>query len=79
MVSMRQAHKAGTDTFAINDNKIYVIAGSDKPIKVVREGEGLVIATDAYSTADLTQNYLYGEKYGVGAIFSQKMGIYTLS
>ena len=79
MVSMRQAHKAGTDTFAINDKKIYVIAGSDKPIKVVREGEGLVIATDAYSTADLTQNYLYGEKYGVGAIFSQKMGIYTLS
>lgn len=55
MVSMRQAHKVGTDTFAINDNKIYVIAGSDKPIKFVREGEGLMITTDAMSRADLTQ------------------------
>lgn len=55
MVSMRQAHKVGTDTFAINDNKIYVIAGSDKPIKFVREGDGMMISTDAMSRADLTQ------------------------
>lgn len=55
MVSMRQAHKVGTDTFAINDNKIYVIAGSDKPIKFVREGDGLMISTDPMSRADLTQ------------------------
>lgn len=79
MVSMKQVHKPGTDTFAINDNKIYVMAGGDKPIKLVREGEGLMIATDAYSTADLTQAWLYGEKYGLGVIFNQRMGIYTLS
>lgn len=79
MVSMRQAHKAGTDAFAINDKKIYVMAGSDKPIKLVREGEGLMIATDAMSNADLTQEYLYGEKYGLGVIFNQKMGIYTIA
>lgn len=79
MVAMKQVHKPGTDTFAINDNKIYVMAGGDKPIKLVREGEGLMIATDAYSTADLTQNYLYGERYGLGVIFNQRMGIYTLS
>lgn len=79
MVSMRQAHKVGTDTFAINDNKIYVVAGSDKPIKVVREGDGLMISTDAYNKADLTQEYLYGERYGIGAIFNEKMGIYTMA
>ncbi len=79
MVSMRQAHKVGTDTFAINDNKIYVLAGSDKPIKMVTEGEGLMISTEAFNNADLTQEYLYGEKYGIGAIFNQKMGIYTMS
>ena len=55
MVSMRQVHKPGTDAFAINDNKIYVMAGNDKPIKFVREGEGLMVATDAFSNADLTQ------------------------
>lgn len=79
MVSMRQVHKPGTDAFAINDNKIYVMAGNDKPIKFVREGEGLMVATDAFSNADLTQEYLYGEKYGIGVIFNQKMGIYTLA
>lgn len=55
MVSMRQVHKPGTDAFAINDNKIYVMAGNDKPIKFVREGEGLMVATDAFNNADLTQ------------------------
>lgn len=79
MVSMRQVHKPGTDAFAINDNKIYVMAGNDKPIKFVREGEGLMVATDAFNNADLTQEYLYGEKYGIGVIFNQKMGIYTLA
>ena len=79
MVSMRQVHKPGTDAFAINDNKIYVMAGNDKPIKFVREGEGLMVATDAFNNADLTQEYLYGEKYGIGVIFNQKIGIYTLA
>lgn len=79
MVSMRQAHKAGTDQFAINDNKIYVIAGNDKPIKFVNHGEGLMISTDAINKADLTNEYLYGQSYGCGVICNQKMGIYTLS
>ena len=38
-----------------------------------------MIATDAMSNADLTQEYLYGEKYGLGVIFNQKMGIYTIA
>lgn len=79
MVSVKQVHKIGTDEFALNDNKIYVMAGSDKPIKMVTEGEGLMIATDAMSNADLTREWLYGEKYGLGIICNQKMGIYTLS
>lgn len=79
MVSMKQAHKAGTDQFAINDNKIYVIAGNDKPIKFVNHGEGLMVSTEAINKADLTQEYLYGQAYGCGVIFNQKMGIYTLS
>ena len=79
MISMRQTHKPGTDTFAINDNKIYIVASDDKPIKCVNEGEGLMVSTDSLSNADLTQEYLYGQKYGCAAIFNQKMGIWTLS
>lgn len=55
MIAMKQAHKVGTDQFAINDNKIYVIAGNDKPIKFVNHGEGLMISTEAINKADLTQ------------------------
>lgn len=64
MVAMKQVHKVGTDEFAINDNKIYVMAGSDKPIKLVREGDGLMISTDAFSNADLTQEL---EHYALAA------------
>lgn len=64
MVSMKQVHKVGTDEFAINDNKIYVLAGDDKPIKYVTEGEGLMIATDPMSNADLTQEL---EHYAMAA------------
>ncbi len=64
MVSMRQAHKVGTDAFAINDNKFQVLAGSDQPIKMVTEGEGLMISTEAFNNADLTQEL---EHYAVAA------------
>lgn len=55
IVTMKQAHKYGTDEFAINDNKIYVIASDDKPIKYVTEGTGLLVERQATDNADLTQ------------------------
>lgn len=79
IVTMKQAHKVGTDTFAINDNRIYIIAADDKPIKFVNEGNGLLIERQATENADLTQEYLYGSAYGVGVICNEKMGVYTLS
>lgn len=79
LVSVKQVHKAGTDDFLLDDNKLYVIAADDKPIKFVNEGTGLLINHESMENADLTQEYLYGQAYGVGAIFNEKMGIYTLS
>ena len=75
MVSVRQAHKAGTDTFLIDDTKLWIIASDDKPIKMVDKGEGLMIETDADSNADLTKEYLYGQEYGVGLLINGKLGI----
>lgn len=34
VICLKQAHKAGTSTFALNDNKIWVVASDDQPIKV---------------------------------------------
>lgn len=78
MIMLKQAHKPGTSAFALSDSKIWVIAGGDKPIKVVNEGEGLLIEREP-TGADLTQEYVYGQGVGVGAICAAKMGVMTLA
>lgn len=78
MISLKQAHKAD-GTFAMSDSKIYVIAGDDKPIKMVNEGTGLLAQKEAMSNNDLTQEYVYGQAYGTGAICAEKLGVYTIS
>ncbi len=79
LVQMRQSHKPGTSTFALNNNKLYIIAAGDAPIKVVNEGEGLIIERDPTANNDLTQEYIYGQNVGVGVICSAKMGVWTLA
>lgn len=74
MIWIPQRHKVGTDEFLLDDNKIYVIAGDDKPIKVVNVGEGILSANDPLQAHDMTQNYLYGQEFGVGVKFNTKMG-----
>ena len=74
-IRMNQAHKPGTDAFALNDSKIFIIAGDDKPIKVVNEGEGMLYEHDADRNADLTQEYVYGQAFGVGVVIAQKLGV----
>ena len=46
----------------------------DKPVKVVNEGEGLLIDRDPSANADLTQEYVYGQGIGVGVICAAKLG-----
>lgn len=74
-IRMNQAHKTGTDTFALTDSKIWVIAGDDKPIKVVNEGDGILFEGEATAKADLTKEYVYAQKLGVGVIVAQKLGV----
>lgn len=79
MICLKQAHKPGTSTFALNDNKVFVLAADDQPIKVVNEGEGLLINREATENADLTQEYVYGQGLGVAAICAAKLGVCTLA
>ena len=66
--ALPQRHKVGSTDFILPDNIITVIAGDDKPIKLVREGDGIVHMGDPFDNMDLTQEYLYGEKYGLGIL-----------
>ena len=56
-----------------------VIAGGDKPVKVVNEGEGLMIEGDPTDNQDLTKEYVYGQPMGVAVACSEAMGVFTFS
>lgn len=70
VVAVPQRHKVGSTEFVMDDDIITIIAGDDKPIKVVYEGNPIVLMGDPMSNADFTQEYLYGEKYGMGIVLA---------
>lgn len=79
MICMRQVHKAGTSVFALDDSKIFIVAGDDKPVKVVNEGDGILYESDPTANNDLTKEYIYGQAFGVGVACSEKMGVFTFA
>lgn len=67
-IKVPQRHKVGTDDFLFNDNVLTVIAGPAKPIKLVIEGNPMINLGSFFDNEDLTQDYVYGQKYGVGYV-----------
>lgn len=65
-----QRHKVNSTDFIFPDNILTVIAGDDKPIKCVYEGQSTVLLGGPTKNKDFTQEYLYGEKYGMGIVLS---------
>lgn len=65
-----QRHQIGKTDFVLDDDMITVIAGDDKPIKVVYEGDPIVLMGNPMDNADFTQEYFYGEKYGMGIVLA---------
>ena len=78
-IKLNQVHVPGTTTFMLDDKKIYVVASDDKPIKVVTEGEGIIYMSDPFDNADLSQEYLYMESYGVAIATTEQLGIYSMT
>jgi len=70
VVATPQRHKVNSTEFVMDDNVITIIAGDDKPIKCVYEGQSVVLLGDPTSNKDFTQDYLYGEKYGMGIVLA---------
>lgn len=63
-----QRHQVGTTNFLFDDKTITIVAGDDKMIKFVYEGDPIVLMGDPMTNADFTQEYLYGTKYGLGLV-----------
>lgn len=70
-----QRHKIGTTQFVLDDNLLTIVAGDDKPIKCVYEGDPLMIMGDPLKNADLTHEYFYASRWGMGIVLAQNTGI----
>lgn len=78
IIVLDNAHKTGTTEFILG-NDLYIVAGDDKFIKGVIEGETLIINGDPMNNADLSQEYLMTQSWGLKSILSEEMGCYKLS
>lgn len=56
---MPQRHKIGSTDFVFDDNVITIIAGEDRPVKFISEGNGTIIMGQPTDNQDLTQNLNY--------------------
>lgn len=65
-----QRHKLNSTEFVLDDDTLTIIAGDAKPIKCVYEGSPIILAGNPMDNADMTQEYMYGEKYGMGIILA---------
>lgn len=82
VVTTPQRHKINSTDFVLDDDVLTIIAGDDKPIKCVYEGNPIVIMGNPMDNGDLTQEFLYGEKYGMGIVLAggnAGIGRYELS
>lgn len=70
VIGMPQRHKVGTSEFIFDDKVLTIIAGDQKPFKFVYEGDPIAIMKDPTTNMDLTPEYFFGEKWGVGIVMA---------
>ena len=60
-------------------NDLYIIAGEDKFLKGVEEGQTLIIPGNPLNNADLSQEWMMAQRFAVEAVVASKNGVYHLS
>lgn len=61
VLAIPQRHQIGSTSFVMPDNVLTVIAGDDRPIKFVKEGNPLIITKNPEDNMDLTQELEYAQ------------------
>lgn len=78
VIAMKNAHVAGTTNFVLN-NDIIVVGADDKFVKLVTEGDTLVIDKDPYDNADLSKEYFMAQRWGIAvAMVDNCAGYYDI-
>lgn len=79
MVAVTQRHKINSTEFIFDDTILYVVPAGIKPIKYVTEGNDTIYMFDPTNNADLSTEYLYMMKDGVGVVISEAFGVYDMT
>lgn len=78
-MELAQGHKLGTFDFVLPDDKIYVISGDQKPVKLVLEGTTEVKEiSDGTTNADGTVENVIRFKAGTSVAYGGVIGLITL-
>ena len=77
--ALKNGHKVGTTDFILSDTDVYVVAGDDKFIKFVTEGDTTILYGNPMDNADLSQEFMVAHKYGTAIALSQAFGVYRIS
>lgn len=75
VVAIPQRHKVNGTDFLLDDHTLTIVAGDDKPIKYITEGNSTVIMGNPTGNADLTQDYFYAENTGLALVLASNAGI----
>lgn len=80
MMVIKQAHKVGSEEFAINPNFLLVVPKSpDKFVKLVVEGDSMIVEGDGTNRKDFQRDYTFIKKAGIAVLSASKFGIYRLT
>lgn len=79
MVALKQFHEKGSDKFVLDDNCLYVVAGGEKFIKFVEEGDVYLDDRDVTRYNDKTIEYFMEKTWGVAIMISGKIGKFTFA
>lgn len=79
LILLPQAHRVGTDEFMVDDKMLLVVPQGEKIVKVVVEGDALMVETaDAGARNDQQMEYMLQKKFGVAVMQSAVYGIYRM-
>jgi hypothetical protein len=82
MMEIPQVFQLNTFDFKLDDNKLFVLPANTKPIKVVREGQTIIVdnpGNGQHMNMDMSYEHTVITKYGVVTIFNVAYGVYNLS
>jgi len=79
LLELPQAHKPGTNDFAIADDFLLVVPNGEKIVKIILEGDAYIRDTEAGARNDEQIEFFFGRNVGIGVLKSDNYAIYKLS